>query len=333
MPEDDKNKKEKYYKLQPSAIWSSVVAKEKSVAEHLGIKPKISAPATTASTEEIKYPSGRRLRTYQGDIAALVKETKASEEDIVIAEQKKRHTDAYEKKIEAVQARVRSDSFRNMLTIGIAIALLLAGGGSLYYILFRPETNTPVATDPIRPIFADKETKITLPDPISRKDFIAMILKAAEGTSASASTVTHLNFVETGILGTSALSTSRFFQLLETRAPSSLVRSLNNSFMIGAYNKTPFLLFTTTFFESAFASMLEWEGEFESDLGPLFTANLSQLTINSFEDSVVRNKDTRMLRDEIGNVLFLYSFPDRDHLVITTNERALTEILARLAKR
>lgn len=57
------------------------------------------------------------------------------------------------------------------------------------------------------------------------------------------------------------------------------------------------------------------------------------LTIRGkFEDKIVKNKDVREFRTDTGEILFLYSFIDSSHLVITSSEEALAEILTRLEK-
>jgi hypothetical protein len=45
---------------------------------------------------------------------------------------------------------------------------------------------------------------------------------------------------------------------------------------------------------------------------------------------VVKNKDTRILRDSHGNTVLLYSFINKETLIITTNEATFNEIYDRL---
>lgn len=51
-----------------------------------------------------------------------------------------------------------------------------------------------------------------------------------------------------------------------------------------------------------------------------------------FEDRIVKNRDVREFRTDTGMTLFLYSFIDNTHLVITKDEATLAEILTRLEK-
>ncbi|MEK7609922.1 MAG: hypothetical protein AAB470_02260 [Patescibacteria group bacterium] len=61
-------------------------------------------------------------------------------------------------------------------------------------------------------------------------------------------------------------------------------------------------------------------------LQPYFTLR------GKFEDRIVKNKDVREFRTDTGTTLFLYSFIDNSHLIITGNEATLSEILTRLEK-
>lgn len=51
-----------------------------------------------------------------------------------------------------------------------------------------------------------------------------------------------------------------------------------------------------------------------------------------FEDKIIKNKDIRAFRTEQGQTLFIYSFIDSKHLVITDKEATLAEILSRIEK-
>lgn len=52
-----------------------------------------------------------------------------------------------------------------------------------------------------------------------------------------------------------------------------------------------------------------------------------------FIDRIVRNKDVREFVDQYGNIIFMYSFVDNNHLVFARNEGTLAEIIARLEQK
>ena len=103
----------------------------------------------------------------------------------------------------------------------------------------------------------------------------------------------------------------------------------------------PFLVLKTGFYENAFAGMLEWERYMKDDLAPLFgpaktkipsgqiVADTVQEPELVFVDSVIKNKDTRILRGKNGKTELLYSFVDKNTIIITTNEHTLEEVFVR----
>jgi len=52
-----------------------------------------------------------------------------------------------------------------------------------------------------------------------------------------------------------------------------------------------------------------------------------------FVDVVIKNKDVRMLTDEYEHPILLYTFADKDTIILTTNEFTLKEILDRMTNR
>lgn len=132
-----------------------------------------------------------------------------------------------------------------------------------------------------------------------------------------------------------------------------------------------FLIFHTDAYETAYAAMLQWEQTMRADLTPLFTRtppvhanpsiNLGSSATTTatsttpsdffnqptqtlptpdvttsgipttFTDRIVENRDARVLQTEHGDIVLLWTFLDRNTLVITTNEFTLREIITRAA--
>lgn len=132
-----------------------------------------------------------------------------------------------------------------------------------------------------------------------------------------------------------------------------------------------FFIFPVTSYEEAFAAMLLWEGSMEEDLLPFIGSRehprqtiatttsatttatstpttesaavsseefeerdlLDYYTARPFVDKIVSNRDTRVLQLPSGDARLIYAFPQRELLVITTNETTLKEIFDRLSRR
>ena len=113
-------------------------------------------------------------------------------------------------------------------------------------------------------------------------------------------------------------------------------------------------------YERTFAGMLTWEPLMMRDLGLLYplypedvieepVVDLSASTTpkvasttprivpapavsrGRFEDTVVANRDVRILRDTRGRSLLLYGYADKETLVIARNEASFAALITRLA--
>lgn len=139
------------------------------------------------------------------------------------------------------------------------------------------------------------------------------------------------------------ITTQEFFEKAKTSATPALIRAFHPKFMLGVHalsGKQPFLIFKTSFYENAFAGMLDWELTISEDLAPLFgsatlSATSKESTVPSvngslFRDRLIDNKDTRVLVDASGQIRLIYSFIDSRTLIITTNRETFIEVASRL---
>jgi hypothetical protein len=99
----------------------------------------------------------------------------------------------------------------------------------------------------------------------------------------------------------------------------------------------PVLVIPIQSYDRALEGMLAWENSINLELSPLYTFVPMDITNasgtpekNVFKDLVVNNFDTRVLRDEKGEIRLLYAFPTRNLLIITERPNSFIEALARL---
>lgn len=144
---------------------------------------------------------------------------------------------------------------------------------------------------------------------------------------------------------TEETSADTFFESFASRIPTSLTRALNKKMFSGIYTldkNHAFFIIQVDSFDRAFEGMLAWEKNMYNDL-KLFinktnmvtaenTANTSEIVtipLKIFEDIIVQNKDTRVLKNNQGDTLMMYSFIDQKTLFIMDNESTFKEILKR----
>jgi len=236
-------------------------------------------------------------------------------------------------------------SVKRALIFGLVIIFIggIAAGGlyifnnrSSFNFDFAFNQDTPVA-EPIG--FFETDEQISIPLEETR---LALLTKTESSIQASSATITEVRFVTTlEEVGVTPVSTQEFFAVLEPRAPSAFIRSLNNEMMIGGIRSDttdPFIVLKSSAFDIVFAGMIEWEPFMSADLSPLFGEPVARSfdqdarTIDGtlalhFVDTNIDDHHVRVLYDEAGTERIIYSFIERDTILITTTREAFRQLL------
>lgn len=292
----------------------------------------------TEQKTDRSYGAMSPIRTYKYDAAESIKDKNVSVVSIAAAESNRR---AREPRYRP-QPPKGSTFTKNFAIIVMSIALVSSGLGIGWFFFIKASENTGIAPRAGIPsiIFTDQQTEVSIAG-LYNNQLVAKLEDQRKKVTEKSNTVTHLYLTETGRV----LPAETFISRLSINVPSALTRSVSSDFMFGVHIKdgsNPFFIFKTNDFEQTFASMLEWENTINKDLAPLFgstlgakrqeTENSGGLTIpRTFHDVVVRNVDTRLLRDDNGTVILFYAFPNPNTIVITNNEDTFFEIFKRLS--
>ena len=79
--------------------------------------------------------------------------------------------------------------------------------------------------------------------------------------------------------------------------------------------------------------MLKWEERMAREILPLSGTSVEgALADKKFQDIVVKNRDLRALLNEQGDIVLLYTFYDRETLIITRTTSTLDEVITRLTR-
>ncbi|TSC67322.1 MAG: hypothetical protein CEO19_282 [Parcubacteria group bacterium Gr01-1014_73] len=277
------------------------------------------------------------LRTLRGDIEEVVKEGRTSAVKIAVAETQ-RATGAVET-VSNFTAPRREWPWKNIL-IGAAGAILIAAAGvGLYFIYKKVSAPEPTVISVKRQTIINTETEKTLDiSNFARPKIIAMLNAEKIFLPKNLSTVVGLNFVrKTGSFGsessttTEAVASGDFLEQLQVQANTPFVRALAPDFVFGFHilgQPEPFLILKASAYDFAYAGMLRWENYFAADLGSIFLSTTTPS--NLFEDKIIYNKDARVLRGADGAIRLLYSFNDKNTIIITTNEITFKNLVDRL---
>lgn len=279
------------------------------------------------------------LRTYEEDVAEAIKRQHSSLVSITAAEQKRRLDDEQPAPYVAPRPPL---PWRRIALVGGSIAFVLLGTvvavGSYFFVRGIPPLPDLPREQAI--IFVDEEREVPV-DRKSGRDLIETLTKDKDTVSLRIGSVASLLPSEASTSSRRVLSIDELLTRLGAHVESRLVRSFEDHYLLGSHvfdGNQALLIISLNQYDEAFAGMLKWEPAMADDLAPLFgpapntwgTSTTGSVAVYTFTDEVVRNHDARVLRDEQGTVRLLYTFPDRNTLVITTNENTLAEILTRI---
>jgi hypothetical protein len=274
----------------------------------------------------------KNLRTYTSDMADVIRTNEVSVIKIALAEKEKREQEQIYKEAEG------TNTSKTFLIIGGVVLIAAAIFGSYFLI------KTKIAKDTPKNIVKEIDTFIAY-DSFSNIDTTSIkdadgILNLIIGSQPLGSGLIRALFPKKITNNISELITSKnFLSSIGVNPPSALTRSMSDKYLLGKFTNRSggssiFLVFQTTDYNLAYASMLDWEKTLLKDLYKLFNISIpdsnSILFSQPWKDIVVNNKDARVLYGESGEAVLYYVFVNKNNFVITNNIETLKEIISRL---
>lgn len=288
---------------------------------------------TPETVKEPATPKISPIRTYQSDAARSVKENQTSLTRMVIAEQGRK---------DKISAELSPRSSKNIVLISLSVILLITGVLLVTYFFVKtmtPGAGTEAGPTRIPALFLTEQDFGVDITGNNRETIWKKATASVKELTPRLDSLVNIYFTETKdyMSQPELINTEKFFSMVESRIPGALLRSLDNSFLFGIHSfngNQPFLVLKTNFYENAAAGMYSWENDMAGEILPLFgiaPQNSSDIYRRAFVDSVIKNKDVRVLRDDTGQPLLIYYFKDKKTIIITTNEATLSEIITRLS--
>ena len=317
-------------------------------------------PQATPKVEEQKPQESLlpRLRTYKGDVAEAVKKQKASLASITAAEQERKTKVTVPTTAPAEKKQLRDYAkLKKILITSLSIFLVVLGVSVVGYFLFFYDTGIENKTEQEIPslVFINDKIEVDITNKNSRQ-ILQMLSNEKERVSGTISKITQLYLtiiIDRENRVKELASSSAFLSAINAGVSDSFKRALNPIMTIGVHifnGNQPFIVFTVNSYQRVFAGMLGWEDSMHDTLSPFFGEKLpplkvtiqSEITSTStvtggsvikkrvFEDVVIKNIDARILKDDSGKTVLLYTFLNQKTLIITTNENTLSEIITRI---
>jgi hypothetical protein len=282
-------------------------------------------------------PNIKVLRTYTSDMADAIRDNEVSVIKIALAEKEKREKEEMYQKAEG------TNTSKTFLVIGSIILIVVAIVVS-YFLLQKKkanETPQPIVTNLDTFISYDSNIYIDVTNATNVSE-LSNIIKKEQTTNSG---LIKALFLTKKINGVSQLLTSKnFLSLIQSSAPGALIRTLSDKYLVGKYvnqnsinendKSVVFLIFQTTNYNQAYASMLEWEKTMLKDLFPIFSINVTESDNSIFEkpwqDIIINNRDARVLYGGNGEAVLYYVFVNKNNFIISNNIDAIKEIVSRL---
>lgn len=306
------------------------------------------------------------LRTFQEDVKNVVDMEGISSTSILLAEQKKKlkklplqpniSTDDIDEK-----SPEKSFNLQGFLTIVFSIVLVMAGVGVGYYAYLTYLKNIDIENAPT----IQREVAFIDPDNIVEIDSknrtlrqvtgdIREIIKkqeAGEGNDLIEIAILKPLVVDNEVFQ-EQLNSEDLFTLIESNAPSSLIRSLTDDMTLGVHKLVkmePFIILETTDLNQTYSGMISWERDMIDDIRDIFFENLGSSQIfegevivtgtstesvdylnRDFRDIVVSNQDARAMINDDNEVLFFWSIVNGKYVIITTNKDTFDRVINRI---
>jgi hypothetical protein len=289
----------------------------------------------------ITPPQKKRIaiRTFAGDVAETVQNGGGSLTKMALAESERSRRIG----INALTPPLEPKKRHFLLLFSL---LAITGGlGILGFVLLTRTTQeeTPVVIKATFPklLLADKERELKT-DSLIAGTLTQSLMKIKTGETFTLGDIVTFTFTKNNATTPQYLTTNEIFSLSEWKAPNDLTRSLEPYYAFGFHSfkkNEPFVILKTHSYQNAYAGMLAWENRMKSDFQPLFIsrdveeATTTDILLRTkkwvFEDTVIKNRDARVLKDADTPLLF-YSFLDKETILITTNEETFKAVIEKM---
>lgn len=313
------------------------------------VKAQVQTPVPPVSSGsfipiDVKEKPKTIIRTYKGDVEETIQANHVSSINIALAENKKM--------MERIRsAEVEKVTIKKNYTVLIVSLLLIVGGILAFAIPYflvnkqyaKEEVSENISSDNF--ITVDSEEKINL-DGVVLDRLSSILSERVDQSNIRLGSIKNIFLTEGTGTTEKVIGSQRFVSLMNFNLPKEMERTLKPEYMFGmhAFNgNQKFLILKVGSYENTFAGMLKWEIDLWSDFKSLFslssiglptsqTGSIPGIETPVFQDAVYANKDTRVIKDSSGGILFLYSIIDKNTVVFTTSSDTLKEIINRNIK-
>ena len=224
-------------------------------------------------------------------------------------------------------------SWRKTFVLTLSFVLVIGGLTAISWSLLQrteqSQTSAQLTHNSI--IFADEHRVIDLKNktPEQIQQAVALATTPSEATISNREKIRDIYFVDAQL---QTAGPAVFASSLGLVITDDLLRFLQPDFMLGVYlgpQTEPFYIFTAVDYKNTADALLHNENDIVSQLlAPFLSADtIAQIKTTSFQDKLLKNRDTRMVLDQDNSTLAIYAWLNKNTIAVTTNEFVLEKIL------
>lgn len=267
------------------------------------------------------------VKTYAEDMAQVLSDGKGGVIKKII------HS---EEEHEKEKRNLSPQSRKNKFFMFLGMVLLMVSFGTIAFFLKKGEVpSVPVEKQFVPIIFTDKNALVELGD-LKKSEIEEKISNQVNTTTVKTGGVEGIYLT----FNKSPIGLRKFIGMIGGNFQPLTENFVDDNFLMGAVkndteNSSFFMLIKMRSIPDVFDIMRGWESKMFTDLHGFFGVSLTPetkyLLTKNFEDSIIENKNARILYDTDNNIVMMYIFADDNSIVITDNPKAVAEIILRLA--
>ncbi len=270
-------------------------------------------------------------KTYAEDMAKVIEDDKSGLVKKIIQG---------EEKHEIEKMNLSPESKRNKLFMLVGLLCILLGLITLFFYIPAKKDNSviPVEKQFTPLIFNDKSVFFEVKD-LKKEEIAQTVFNAVNATKVKDGGVEGIYLT----YDKKVMGLRKFIALIKGSFQPKADQSADNvfvsdNFLMGVVNaetKDFFILLKVRSLPDVFDSLRLWENKMFLDLHGFFGIDISSetnyLLTAEFKDSIVGNKNARILFDNDNKIVMMYVLANDTSVIITNTENAAQEIMLRLA--
>ena len=282
--------------------------------------------------KEIKLKN-KNVETYTDDMVKAIESDKGGLIKKIIHE---------EEEHEAQKKNLSPSSKRNKLFMLISFLLIFLGFVILiFFVIINDKINIVSTTPQATSIIFTDNTHFKIIDGFTKDKIVETVFNQVNNSKIKTGGVEGIYLTENN----KVIGFKRFNTLIKSNLTTEQINLISDNFLLGDFKSglnsiSPntgdlFMLLRVRSFSDIFPVMQSWENKMLYNLGGFFGVNITPdtnyLFTKNWQDSIVQNKNARVLYDNNDQVVLMYVFINDSYIVVTDSDLAAREVILRLA--